>query len=142
MKRVLMVFVVIFFFVVNVVDVISGVVECQLMNWQVIIMFLIFVVFMFGIIYWVLKCVCFCSDYYIVGGNIIGFQNGLVIVGDYMFVVLFLGIFVLVFIFGYDGLIYLLGFLVGWLIILFLIVECLCNLGCYIFVDVVFYCLK
>lgn len=64
------------------------------------------------------------------------------IVGDYMFVVLFLGIFALVFIFGYDGLIYSLGFLVGWSIILFLIVERLRNLGRYIFVDVVFYRLK
>lgn len=142
-KRVLMVFVVmLLFFGVYVVDVIIGVVQCQLINWQVIVMFLIFVVLMLYIIYWVLKWVCLCSDYYIVGGNIIGFQNGLVIVGDFMLVVLFFGIFVLVYIFGYDGLIYLLGFFVGWLIILFLIVECLCNFGCYIFVDVVFYCLK
>lgn len=54
----------------------------------------------------------------------------------------FLGISALVFTSGYDGLIYSLGFLVGWPIILFLIAERLRNLGRYTFADVASYRLK
>ncbi|HFV6321486.1 TPA: cation acetate symporter, partial [Escherichia coli] len=82
------------------------------------------------------------SDYYTAGGNITGFQNGLAIAGDYMSAASFLGISALVFTSGYDGLIYSLGFLVGWPIILFLIAERLRNLGRYTFADVASYRLK
>ncbi|MFO6483579.1 sodium:solute symporter family transporter [Escherichia coli] len=54
----------------------------------------------------------------------------------------FLGISALVFTSGYDGLIYSLGFLVGWPIILFLIAERLRNLGRYTFADVASYRLE
>lgn len=94
-------------------------------------MFLIFVVFTLGITYWASKRVRSRSDYYTAGGNITGFQNGLAIAGDYMSAASFLGISALVFTSGYDGLIYSLGFLVGWPIILFLIAERLRNLGRY-----------
>ena len=99
-------------------------------------MFLIFVVFTLGITYWASKRVRSRSDYYTAGGNITGFQNGLAIAGDYMSAASFLGISALVFTSGYDGLIYSLGFLVGWPIILFLIAERLRNLGRYTFADV------
>ncbi|MGQ7112972.1 sodium:solute symporter family transporter, partial [Escherichia sp. TWPC-MK] len=95
-------------------DAISGAVERQPTNWQAIIMFLIFVVFTLGITYWASKRVRSRSDYYTAGGNITGFQNGLAIAGDYMSAASFLGISALVFTSGYDGLIYSLGFLVGW----------------------------
>ena len=64
-----------------------------------------------------------------------GFQNGLAIAGDYMSAASFLGISGLVFS-GFDGLIYSIGFLVGWPIILFLIAEKLKNLGKFTFADV------
>ena len=102
-------------------------------------MFLIFVVFTLGITYWASKRVRSRNDYYTAGGNITGFQNGLAIAGDYMSAASFLGISALVFTSGYDGLIYSLGFLVGWPIILFLIAERLRNLGRYTFADVASY---
>lgn len=105
-------------------------------------MFLIFVVFTLGITYWASKRVRSRNDYYTAGGNITGFQNGLAIAGDYMSAASFLGISALVFTSGYDGLIYSLGFLVGWPIILFLIAERLRNLGRYTFADVASYRLK
>ena len=76
------------------------------------------------------------SNYYAAGGKISGLQNGLAIAGDYMSAASFLGISGLVFFSGFDGLIYSIGFLVGWPIILFLIAEKLKNLGKYTFADV------
>ena len=76
------------------------------------------------------------SNYYAAGEKISGFQNGLAIAGDYMSAASFLGISGLVFASGFDGLIYSIGFLVGWPIILFLIAEKLKNLGKYTFADV------
>ena len=76
------------------------------------------------------------SDFYAAGGGITGLQNGLAMAGDYMSAASFLGISGLVFATGYDGLIYSVGWLVGWPIILFLIAERLRNLGKYTFADV------
>ena len=123
MKRVLTALAATLPFAANAADAISGAVERQPTNWQAIIMFLIFVVFTLGITYWASKRVRSRNDYYTAGGNITGFQNGLAIAGDYMSAASFLGISALVFTSGYDGLIYSLGFLVGWPIILFLIAE-------------------
>ena len=129
-------------FAANAADAISGAVQRQPTNWQAIVMFLIFVIFTLGITYWASKRVRSRNDYYTAGGNITGFQNGLAIAGDYMSAASFLGISALVFTSGYDGLIYSLGFLVGWPIILFLIAERLRNLGRYTFADVASYRLK
>ncbi|MCA1974122.1 MAG: cation acetate symporter, partial [Caenispirillum sp.] len=73
---------------------------------------------------------------YTAGGGITGFQNGLAIAGDYMSAASFLGISALVFASGFDGLIYSIGFLVGWPVILFLVAERLRNLGKFTFADV------
>lgn len=123
-------------------DAISGAVERQPTNVEAIIMFLIFVGFTLGITYWASKRTRSRSDYYTAGGNITGFQNGLAMAGDFMSAASFLGISALVYTSGYDGLIYSLGFLVGWPIILFLIAERLRNLGRYTFADVASYRLK
>jgi len=123
-------------------DAISGAVERQPTNVEAIIMFLIFVAFTLGITYWASKRTRSRSDYYTAGGNITGFQNGLAMAGDFMSAASFLGISALVYTSGYDGLIYSLGFLVGWPIILFLIAERLRNLGRYTFADVASYRLK
>jgi cation/acetate symporter len=71
-----------------------------------------------------------------------GFRNGLAIAGDYMSAASFLGISALVFSSGYYGLIYSIGFLVGWPIIMFLMAEPLKNLGRFTFADVVSYRLQ
>ena len=82
------------------------------------------------------------SDFYTAGGGITGFQNGLAIAGDYMSAASFLGISAAVMANGYDGLIYSIGFLVGWPIITFLMAEKLRNLGKFTFADVAAYRFK
>lgn len=105
-------------------------------NPSAIIMFLVFVVATLGITKWAASRTKSAADFYAAGGGITGFQNGLAIAGDYMSAASFLGISGLVFANGYDGLIYSVGFLVGWPIILFLIAERLRNLGKFTFADV------
>ena len=111
-------------------------------NVSAITMFFIFVAATLGITYWAARQTKSAKDYYAAGGGITGFQNGLAIAGDYMSAASFLGISALVFSSGYDGLIYSIGFLVGWPIILFLLAERLRNLGKYTFSDVASYRLE
>lgn len=105
-------------------------------NVTAIIMFLAFVAVTLGITYWAARRTKTASDFYAAGGGITGFQNGLAIAGDYMSAASFLGIAGLVYTSGFDGLIYAIGFLVGWPIVLVLIAEPLRNLGKYTFADV------
>ncbi|CUW40592.1 acetate transporter [Magnetospirillum sp. XM-1] len=110
--------------------------EKQATNWHAIVMFVIFVGMTLGITYWAAGRTKTAADFYAAGGGITGFQNGLAIAGDYMSAASFLGISALVYGSGYDGLIFSVGWLVGWPIILFLIAERLRNLGKYTFADV------
>ncbi len=112
------------------------------LNISAIIMFLLFVFATLGITYWAAKRTKTAKDFYTAGGGITGFQNGLAIAGDYMSAASFLGISGLVYLKGFDGLIYSIGFLVGWPIILFLVAEQLRNLGKYTFADVASYRLR
>lgn len=105
-------------------------------NYEAIMMFLIFVLFTLGITKWAAGRTKSAADFYAAGGGITGFQNGLAIAGDFMSAASFLGISGLVFANGYDGLIYSVGWLVGWPIVLFLIAERLRNLGKFTFADV------
>lgn len=123
-------------------DVISGEVQKQSLNLSAIVMFLLFVSGTLGITYWAAKRTKSAKDFYTAGGGITGFQNGMAIAGDYMSAASFLGISGLVYMKGYDGLIYSIGFLVGWPVILFLIAEPLRNLGKYTFADVASYRLR
>jgi len=123
-------------------DAITGQVQKQGLNIPAIVMFLIFVAGTLGITYWAAKRTKSAKDFYTAGGGITGFQNGMAIAGDYMSAASFLGISGLVYMKGYDGLIYSIGFLVGWPIILFMIAEPLRNLGKYTFADVASYRLK
>ena len=123
-------------------DAIEGEVQKQAINITAISMFLLFVIGTLFITYWAAKRTKSAKDFYAAGGNITGFQNGLAIAGDYMSAASFLGISALVFASGFDGLIYSIGFLVGWPIILFLIAERLRNLGKYTFADVASYRLQ
>ncbi len=112
------------------------------LNISAVVMFFIFVGATLGITYWASKRTKTAKDFYTAGGGITGFQNGLAIAGDYMSAASFLGISGLVYLKGYDGLIYSIGFLVGWPVILFLISEQLRNLGKYTFADVASYRLR
>jgi cation/acetate symporter len=117
----------------------GGATPRESLNIPAIIMFLVFVTGTLGITYWAAQRTKTAKDFYTAGGGITGFQNGLAIAGDYMSAASFLGISGLVFLNGYDGLIYSVGFLVGWPIIMFLIAEQLRNLGKYTYADVVSY---
>jgi cation/acetate symporter len=104
-----------------------------------IIFFLVFIAGTLGITWLAAKKSRSASQFYAAGRSITGFQNGLALAGDYMSAASFLGIAGLVALSGYDGLIYSIGFLVGWPLIMFLIAEPLRNLGRYTFADVVAY---
>jgi cation/acetate symporter len=117
-------------------DAVSGNVAKQSTNWAAIGMFIAFVVLTLGITYWAAKQTRSAAQFYTAGGGITGFQNGLAIAGDYMSAASFLGISGLVYLSGYDGLIYSVGWLVGWPIVTFLIAEPLRNLGKFTFADV------
>ena len=116
--------------------------KAQEMNVPAVIMFFIFVAGTLGITYWASKKTKSASDFYTAGGGITGTQNGTAIAGDYMSAASFLGITGAVYLNGYDGLIYSIGFLVGWPVILFMISEQLRNLGKYTFADVTAYRLQ
>ncbi|WP_198371010.1 cation acetate symporter [Roseomonas rosulenta] len=114
----------------------EGQVDRQALNWAAIVMFFLFVLGTLGITWRAAMQTRSAADFYAAGGGITGFQNGLAIAGDYMSAASFLGISGLVFASGFDGLIYSIGFLVGWPVILFLIAERLRNLGKFTFADV------
>ena len=108
----------------------------QATNWTAIGMFGVFVVFTLFVTKWAASKTKSAADFYTAGGGITGFQNGLAIAGDYMSAASFLGISAAVMASGFDGLIYSIGFLVGWPVITFLMAERLRNLGKFTFADV------
>jgi len=111
----------------------------QATNWVAIAMFVVFVLITLGITRWAAMKTKTAADFYTAGGGITGFQNGLAIAGDYMSAASFLGISGLVFANGFDGLIFSIGWLVGWPVITFLMAERLRNLGKFTFADVASY---
>jgi cation/acetate symporter len=111
-------------------------------NVTAVIMFVLFVGVTLYITWWAARRTQSASSFYTAGGGITGFQNGLAIAGDYMSAASFLGISALVFASGFDGLIYSIGFLVGWPVIMLLVAEPLRNLGKYTFADVASFRLK
>ena len=104
--------------------------------------FLLFIVVTLGITAWAAKKTRSTSEFYAAGRSVSGFQNGLALAGDFMSAASFLGIAGLVASSGFDGLIYSVGWLVGWPIVMFLVAEPLRNLGKYTFADVVAYRMK
>ena len=109
------------------------------LNVSAVAMFFVFIVGTMGITKWAASKTKSASDFYTAGGGITGFQNGLAIAGDYMSAASFLGISGMIFLHGFDGMIYAIGFLVGWPIILFLMAEKLRNLGKFNFTDIAAY---
>ena len=120
----------------------EGTAHKQALNPLAIGMFMLFVALTLFITKWAASRTRSRAEFYTAGGNITGLQNGLAIAGDYMSAASFLGISALVFGSGFDGLIYSIGFLVGWPIIMFLMAERLRNLGRFTFADVAAYRLQ
>ena len=139
MKRVLACLFLIFLFCSPTLAFAAGAIDGgskQAVNWTAIIMFVGFVSLTLAITYWASKRTVSAADFYSAGGGITAGQNGLAIAGDYMSAASFLGISGLVYTSGYDGLIYSVGWLVGWPVVTFLIAEQLRNLGKFTFADV------
>src|SRR6187551_2305681 len=99
--------------------------------------FLLFIGLSLGITVWAARRTKTAEHFYTAGRSVTAFQNGLALAGDFMSAASFLGIAGLVALSGFDGLIYSIGWLVGWPIVMFLIAEPLRNLGRYTFADVV-----
>ena len=76
------------------------------------------------------------AAFYTAGGEITAFQNGLAMAGDYLSAAAFLGLTAIITTSGFDGMIYALGFLAGWPVLLFLVAEPLRALGSFTFADV------
>ncbi|RSM47740.1 cation acetate symporter, partial [Actinoplanes sp. ATCC 53533] len=81
-----------------------------------ITLFLVFVAITLGITIWASRQTKTATDYYAGGRSFSGFQNGMAIGGDYMSAASFLGIAGLIALYGYDGFLYSIGFLVAWLV--------------------------
>ncbi|PKA39512.1 cation acetate symporter [Rhizobium sullae] len=118
-------------------DALTGPASRQQVNPLAIALFLAFVLVTLGITVWAAgKGTKTAQSYYAAGGGLGGIKNGLAIAGDYTSAATFLGVTALIYASGYDGMIYAIGFLVGFPMILFLIAEPLRNLGRYTFSDV------
>ena len=88
------------------------------------------------ITYFASKRVSTATDFWAAGRGLTGPQNGFAIAGDYMSAASFLGIAGLIFLFGFDGFLYSVGFLVAFLTVLFLLAERMRNSGKYTIADV------
>ena len=99
------------------------------------ILFLAVVALTVGITLWASRQTSGAADFYAGGRSFSGFQNGLAVAGDYMSAASFLGISGLIALFGYDGFLYSIGFLVAWLVALLLVAELLRNSGRYTMAD-------
>ncbi|MEU3182612.1 cation acetate symporter [Streptomyces sp. NPDC006923] len=105
----------------------------------IITLFALFVVATLVITVWAGRQTRNASDFYAGGRQFTGFQNGLAVSGDYMSAASFLGIAGAIALFGYDGFLYSIGFLVAWLVALLLVAEPLRNSGRYTMGDVLAY---
>jgi cation/acetate symporter len=99
--------------------------------------FFLIVALTLAITYWAAKRTHSTKEFYAAGRTVSALQNGLALSGDYMSAASFLGIAGMVALYGYDGMIYATGWLVGWPALMFLIAGPLRNLGKYTFADVV-----
>lgn len=100
-----------------------------------ILIFIFFVVAVIGLSFYFGKKTTSASGYYAAGGQINWAVNGIAFAGDYLSAASFLGICGMIAYFGYDGYIYSVGYLAGWVVALFLVAEPLRRLGKYTFTD-------
>lgn len=105
----------------------------------IITLFALFVLATLGITVWAGRQTKDAADFYAGGRSFSAFQNGLAVSGDYMSAASFLGIAGAIALFGYDGFLYSIGFLVAWLVALLLVAEPLRNSGRYTMGDVLAY---
>jgi cation/acetate symporter len=104
-------------------------------NWIAVSMFMLIVLVTLIITYRSAGSTKSKADFYTAGHSITPLQNGLAIAGDFLSAAAFLGISALVYASGFDGLLYAIGFLAGWPIVLFMMSERMRNLGSFTFSD-------
>ncbi|WP_329198951.1 MULTISPECIES: solute symporter family protein [unclassified Streptomyces] len=103
-----------------------------------LVLFSVFIAITLGITTWVSRNRHGSAEEFYAGGRLFSpLENGFAIAGDYMSAASFLGISGLIALFGYDGMLYSVGFLVAWLVVLFLIAELVRNCGRFTLADVV-----
>lgn len=107
------------------------------MNTTAFILFLAIVAMTLVITYYAAKKTKSTNEFYTAGGGLTGWQNGLAIAGDYMSAASFLGIAGTIALSGFDGFFYSIGFLVAYLVVLYLVAEPLRNLGKYTVADMI-----
>jgi cation/acetate symporter len=107
-----------------------------------LLLFAVFVLATLWITWWASRQTRSAVDFYAAGRRITGLQNGIAISGDYMSAASFLGIAGLIALFGFDGYLYSVGFLVAYLVVLLLVAELLRNAGKYTMADVLAYRLR
>src|SRR4051794_2192486 len=105
-------------------------------NVEAVVVFAIVLSITPGITYWASKRATGTVGFYAAGRQITGAQNGLAISGDYLSAASFLGIAGLIFIYGFDGFLYSIGFLVAFLTVMFLLAERMRNAGKFTMADV------
>ncbi len=100
-----------------------------------IVIFLAFVGFTLGLSFWFGRKAKSAQNYFAAGGQIHWFVNGVAFAGDYLSAASFLGICGMIAFYGYDGFLYSIGYLAGWIVALFVVAEPLKRLGKYTFAD-------
>ncbi len=100
-----------------------------------VVVFAIFVAITLGLSFYLGRRARTSSGYYAAGGGIPWFVNGIAFAGDYLSAASFLGICGMIAFYGYDGFLYSIGYLAGWVVALFVIAEPLKRLGRYTFAD-------
>lgn len=100
-----------------------------------IIVFVLFVLAVLGLSFYFARKSKSASGYYAAGGQIHWFVNGIAFAGDYLSAASFLGICGMIAFFGYDGFLYSIGYLAGWVVALFIVAEPLKRMGKYTFAD-------
>lgn len=107
------------------------------MNATALTLFVIIVGLTLLITYWAAKRTKTTSEFYTAGGGLTGWQNGLAIAGDYLSAASFLGIAGAIALTGFDGFFYSIGYLVAYLVVLYIVAEPLRNLGKYTIADMI-----
>src|ERR671921_518822 len=111
-------------------------------NVEAVVIFAIVLSITLGITYWASKRVTGATTFYAAGRQITAPQNGLAISGDYLSAASFLGIAGLIYLYGFDGFLYSVGFLVAFLTVMFLLAERMRNAGKYTIADVLSFRLR
>lgn len=102
---------------------------------QAVLIFCLFVGFTLGLSFWLGRKAKSSEGYFAAHGQIPWFVNGVAFAGDYLSAASFLGICGMIAFYGYDGFLYSIGYLAGWIVALFVVAEPMKKLGRFTFAD-------